>query len=96
MVCIDFTLVSTSSTDGQRSGRARELSIATSIATSTPSSSESYDISFVLGVGTIVADSAGEGIAEAANVEVERAAFSLVDDGDEVHRLRRSRPGRCR
>ena len=72
-----------------QSGKARGLLLsliwkASAIETLTPSSLESNNISFVLGVGTTVADSAEEGMAEAANVEVEGAAFTLVDDGDEV------------
>jgi hypothetical protein len=45
---------------------------------------ESDDISFVRGVGTTVADSAGEGMTEAANVEdAVEVAFGLVDDAVE-------------
>ena len=81
MVCIAFTSISTSSTDGQRSGRARDLSDVDATTTSTSSSSESDDISFVRGVGIMVADSAGEGMAEAANGEdAVEVAFGLVDD----------------
>ena len=75
--------------DGQLSGRVRGLLLLSmwevgAIATSTPPSLESDDISFVLGVGTTVADSVGEGMVEAANVEVEWAVSTLVDDEDKA------------